>query len=151
MSKRFALGTIFACMCAIGIAYASAFLPGGAPRAAAWVMAIGTAGAMVAVLFLGAARANRLPNPALTVVFAFTFAVMVAGFCLALAAPKVSADAALWLGLPAGAASILYVVGLLPLLVLPLAYAITFDQATFSDEELESIRRRLNELREESP
>lgn len=149
MSKRFALGAIFGCMFAIGLAYASAFLPSGAPSAAAWVVAIATAGVMVAVLVLGAARGRTTVHPALTAVFVFTFVVLAAGFCLALVAPPVTPGARLWLGLPKGAAIILYVVGLLPMLVLPIAYAMTFEKTTLSAEELDALRRRLTELREE--
>lgn len=147
MNKRFALGAIFFCMLAIGVAYASAFLPGGPPRAAPWVVAIATAGVMVAVLVLGAARGSGRLHPALVAVFGATFVIVSAGFCLALAAPPVTAASRMWLGLPAGAALIMYVVGLLPLLILPVAYALTFESTTLSDDELDSLRLRLRALR----
>jgi len=145
--KRAALVTIFLSMVAIALAYASAFLPNGAPRAAAFLFAIATAALMVAVLMLGAGRADR-PLGVLKWVFAFCFIVLAAGFTLALRAPAVTASARFWLGLPYGAAIVLYGVGLLPLLVLPLAFALTFERTTLSEAELAALRARLAELHE---
>ena len=144
--KRVALFSIFLSMVAIALGYASAFLPNGAPRAAAFVFAIATAVMMVAVLVLGAGRSGR-PLGILKWVFAFCFIVLAAGFTLALRTPAVSAADRLWLGLPPGAAIILYVVGVLPLLVLPLAYALTFERTTLSEAELADLRAKLAELR----
>ena len=145
-AARAALATIFLSLLAIALVYASAFMPGGAPRAAAFVFAIATAALIVAVLVLGAARPGRRLG-VLTGVFAFCFIVLALGFTLALRAPAVTPNDRLWLGLPQGAATILYVVGLLPLLVLPLAYALTFDRTTLSETELAALRARLAELR----
>ena len=143
--RSYALAVIFLSMLAVAGAYASAFLPGGAPAIAAWVFAIATAAMMVAVLVLGAARkAARLGR--LKWVFGFCFVALAGGFCLALAAPEVTVQARLFLGLPEGAAVILFVVGLLPLLVLPVAYALTFDQ-TLGSVELEQLRARLEDMR----
>ena len=78
--------------------------------------------------------------------FVFIFAVLAVGFICALLPTDVSTDR-LYLGLPSGAAIILYIVGLLPMVVLPLAYALTFEQTTLADEELERLRAQLAELR----
>ncbi|MBA2239290.1 MAG: hypothetical protein H0W24_11405, partial [Lysobacter sp.] len=43
-------------------------------------------------------------------------------------------------GLPQRAAIIVYGVGLLPTLVLPVAYALTFEAQTLRDEDLERVR-----------
>jgi hypothetical protein len=100
---------------------------------------------IVSVLVLGASRTgDRLG--ALAWVFAFVFVVVAGGFITALRAPAVSSDAKLWLGLPQGAAIILYVIGLVPTLVLPLAYALTFDRTTLSEEELRDLREQLAQL-----
>ena len=40
-----------------------------------------------------------------------------------------------------GCAIVLFGVGLLPLLAVPLAYALTFDDQTLSEEDLERVRR----------
>ena len=145
-TKRIALAVIFVSMLAIAGGYASAFLPGGAPPAAAWVFAIATAAMMTAVLPLGAAR-NGEKLGILAWVFWFCFLALAGGFCFALLAPAPTPDAKLFLGLPAGAAIILFVVGLLPLRVLPIAYALTFDKTTLNTEELDRLRAQLAELR----
>lgn len=145
MTKRFALAAIFASMLVIGLGYASAFLPGGAPRAATYAFAIATAAVMTAILVLGAARRGRSLG-VLKYVFAFTFIVLAIGFVLALGATDES-GAKLYGGLPKGAALILYVVGLLPMALLPIAYALTFEKTAFDEAELEDIRRRLDELK----
>ena len=147
--RRFALATIFVAMLAIALGYASAFLPNGTPTAAALVFAIATAALMVAVLVLGATRSNRIGARGLGWVFAFCFVVLAVGFSLALFSPAVTPNSKLWLGLPQGAAIILYVVGVLPLLVLPIAYAVTFDRVTLSEEELDDVRRKLAQLQGE--
>jgi hypothetical protein len=69
---------------------------------------------------------------------------MAAGFCAALTSITDSQE--LWLGLPRGAAIILYIVGLVPMAVLPIAYALTFDRTTLSEAELDELRRRLRAL-----
>lgn len=145
-ARRLALAVIFLSMLAIAGGYASAFLPGGAPPLAAWIFAIATAAMMVAVLVLGAARTG-VRFGGLVWVFVFCFMALAGGFALALLAPEVTADAALYMGLPQGAAVILFVVGLMPMLVLPIAYALTFDKTTLSTEELEALRARLADLR----
>jgi hypothetical protein len=66
-----------------------------------------------------------------------------------LLSPAVTPDSRLWLGLPQGAAIILYIVGFLPLLVLPMAYAVTFDKTTLSEQELDELRMRLAALRDQ--
>lgn len=125
---------------AVGAAYASAFLPAGAPGWAPWLMAGGTAGALVAAMALGAARAGRIGR--LAYPFAFVFLALVVGFGLALGLPSAeAAEPALWLGLPPRAAVVMYGIGFLPLLVVPLAYALTFDELTLSSADWERIRR----------
>lgn len=147
--RRIALLTIFLSMLAIALGYASAFLPNGTPSAAAFVFAIATAAMMVAVLVLGAARKGGAGLGHLRWVFLFCFAVLAGGFSLALLAPAVTPAARLFIGLPQGAAIILYIVGILPLLVLPIAYALTFDKTTLSADELAELRRKLTALQAE--
>ena len=147
MNKGVAITLIFASMLVIGMAYVSAFSADGAPAWAGTATAIATAAVMVAFLIIGATRHGRVQHPVLKFVFLLTFLELAVGFVLALRAPAVTADSKLWLGLPQGAAVILYIVGLLPLLVLPLAYAFTFDSTTLSDDDLDEIRRKLAELK----
>jgi hypothetical protein len=134
------VGTLAAATVAIAAAYASACAPGGAPRWAAWAMAMGVPVALVAVMALGAARGGRVPRRLLAA-FLLVGVMLAAGFALALALPAdLGAAEPLWLGLPRRAAIVVYGVGLLPTLVLPLAYALTFDAQTLRAEDLERVR-----------
>lgn len=138
MTKRIAVvATVFATSC-IALAYASAFVPGGA-RWGAWSMVIGLATMVVSLMTLGVARRGRGVGP-LAVPLAFTFIVIVAGFGAALLLPVEVPGGRLLLGLPLRSAVVLYGVGLLPVLVLPLAYALTFDAMTLSEEDLARVR-----------
>ena len=149
MTRRFALLVIFVSMLVIGAGYASAFRDGGAPRFMTYAFAIATAAVMTAIIVLGAARKGKKLG-VLGWVFAFTFVVLAVGFSVALNQTTVTTDK-LYLGLPAGAAVILYIVGLLPMAVLPIAYALTFEKTTFDEQELEELRRKLAELKQELP
>ncbi|MHB1225291.1 MAG: hypothetical protein ACYC2G_14785 [Gemmatimonadaceae bacterium] len=139
MIRRLALGAVVASTILITLAYASAFLPAGAPPWATWAFVVGTAAMMTAMMMLGAARPGR-PLGGLWLAFLFTFVVLVGGFGIAIVLPPPTATSPLWLGLPAGAAAVLYGVGLLPLAVLPLAYALTFDDRTLSEADLARLR-----------
>lgn len=139
MIRRLALGVVVASTVLVAAAYASAFLPTGVPGWASWAFVVGTAAMMTAMMILGAARPGR-PLGVLWLAFAFTFAVLVGGFGLAILLPPPTPQSPLWLGLPPGAAVVLYGVGLLPLAVLPLAYALTFDDRTLSEADLARLR-----------
>lgn len=137
--RRFALGAMVLGTIGIAIAYATAF---GAPVVAAtgpWIMAVALPVAMVAMMTFGAVRAGRKVG-ALAIPFALVFALVAGGFLTALALPPDVAGDALWFGLPRRAAVIVYGVGLLPLFVLPIAYAFTFDSLTLSDADIERVR-----------
>ena len=138
-AKRLSLMSILAAAVLIAAAYGSAFMPGGAPGWAAWAMAIGTAVMMVACTALGAARPTGL-GP-LRIPFALTLLILAGGFGLALLLPAETGASPLFLGLPMRAAIVLLGVGLLPLVVLPIAYAATFDAMTLSEADLEEVRR----------
>lgn len=147
--QRAALAVIFLATAAIGVAYAAAWLPGGAPEWTAWLLVIGTAAVLTAAMALGAQKAGRVGR--LGWVFAFVFLVIAGGFGAALLLPPADpADPALWLGLPPRAAIILYGIGVLPFFVVPVAYALTFDERTLSEADLERVRRAARELREGS-
>lgn len=137
--RRMALAAVFASLIAIGVAYASAFLPGGAPDWAPWVMAMAIALLMAATTGLGALRGGRLGG--VWIPLAAILLLVGGGFWLALAMqPTDPADPALWLGLPRRAAVVLLGVGLLPLLFVPVGYALTFDATTFTEAALARIR-----------
>jgi hypothetical protein len=91
-------------------------------------------------MVLGAAR-GRKGIGALKLPFLFVFVVLASGFCLALGLPAVEAKGAtLLLGLPVRAAIVIYGIGLLPIVVLPVAYAITFDTQTLSEDDIAQVR-----------
>lgn len=145
MAKRSSLAALVLSTLAIAVAYGSAFLPGDPPAWGAWLMALGTATMMVASMALGAVRAGGAGR--LKIPFALTFVILAGGFAAAMLLPAEAAGAPLYFGLPLRAAVVLIGVGLLPLMVLPLAYALTFDEMTLSDEDLERVRMAARQLR----
>jgi hypothetical protein len=139
-AQRLALGAIAAAAVAIVAGYAAAFLPGGAPPWAPWLLAAGIPVMLVGTMALGAARHGRV-SARLAIPFLLVGAMLLAGFVLALVLPAdEAAHPALWLGLPRRAAIVLYGIGLLPIVVLPVAYALTFEAQTLSPEDLERVR-----------
>ena len=139
-ATRIAIALLVVSTVAIAGAYASAFGAGGPATWAAWILAVAVPLALVGVMVLGAARAGRLPG-ALGVTFAIVGLMLGGAFALALALPAdLGAREPLVFGLPRRAAIIVYGVGLLPVFVLPAAYALTFDAQTLRDEDLERVR-----------
>ena len=140
MTKRTSLAALLLATLLIAAAYASAFLPGGTPPWGPWLMAVGVPLVLVSVMVLGAVRSGsgmgRLAWP-----FAFVGGILGAGFLLALGLPAdEAAGVALYLGLPLRASIILYGIGLLPIVILPVAYALTFDAMTLNAEDVERVR-----------
>jgi hypothetical protein len=91
-------------------------------------------------MVLGATRGSKGIGQ-LKLPFLFVFVVLASGFCLALGLPITeSAGTPLLLGLPVRAAIIIYGIGLLPIVVLPVAYALTFDTQTLSEEDIARVR-----------
>jgi hypothetical protein len=148
-TKRIARLTLTLATCAIAVGYGSAFMPGGTPTWGPWMLALGIPAALGGIMVLGAARGKggvgRLAIP-----FAFVIVTLVVGFCLALALPaNEGPDSNLWLGLPARAAIVVYGIGLMPVVVLPVAYALTFETQTLTSEDVERVRE-LGRLRVDS-
>lgn len=139
-TRRAALVALVVGIAAIAIGYAAAFSPGGTPAWAPWLLALGIPVALGAVMILGAARGRMGIGP-LKIPFAFVVAVLAIGFCAALALPATEGPLSkLWLGLPPRAAIVIYGIGLLPIVVLPVAYALTFETQTLSAEDVERVR-----------
>lgn len=136
MTHRFALAALVLGTLLIAAAYAAQMILGAAPGWAPWAYLVGMSTSMLAMLVLGAARTRggvgRLALP-----IAFIYAVLLAGFGMALTlAPETSAAAPLWLGLPRRAAIVIYGIGVLPLFLLPIAYAMTFESMTLREEDM---------------
>jgi hypothetical protein len=148
MTRRLALGSLLIAITAIAIGYGGAFIKSGTPIWAPWLLALGIPVALGAIMILGAARGNHGIG-ALTFPFAFVVLVLAVGFGAALALPGADGPLSrLWLGLPARAAIVIYGIGLLPIVILPIAYAMTFEAMTLSAQDLERVRAigRENEL-----
>jgi hypothetical protein len=91
-------------------------------------------------MVLGAARGSKGIG-ALKIPILLVFVMLGSGFCLALALPPSEArNAALFLGLPLRAAIIVYGTGLLPTLILPIVYALTFETQTLSEGDIAKVR-----------
>ena len=146
-TRQGSLVALIAGILAIAVGYAAAFLPGGTPGWAPWLLAIGIPLALGAIMILGAARGRTGVGP-LKYPFAFVVAVLAVGFCAALALPATESPLSkLWLGLPARAAIVIYGIGLLPIIVLPVAYALTFETQTLSAEDVERVRELARDSR----
>lgn len=139
-TRRTALVALIAGILAIATGYAAAFLDGWPPIWAPWLLALGIPIALGAIMILGAAR-GRLGIGPLKVPFAFVVAILAIGFCAALALPATESPLSeLWLGLPARAAIVIYGIGLLPIIILPVAYALTFETQTLNAEDVARVR-----------
>jgi drug/metabolite transporter (DMT)-like permease len=149
MTRRTALAALLAGTLLIAAGYGSAFLPGDPPAWAAWALGVGNALVMVAAMALGAARAGRGIGR-LKWAFAFVFLVLAGGFGAVMVLPDETPASPLYFGLPLRAAIVLIGVGLLPLLVLPLAYALTFDEMTLGEDDLARVRAAALALREQA-
>jgi hypothetical protein len=140
VTRRVSLITLFISILAIAAGYAAAFSKNGTPTWAPWLLALGIPISLGAIMILGAVRGSRGIGP-LKFPFAFVVLVLAIGFVAALALPATEGPLSkLWLGLPTRAAIVIYGVGLLPIIVLPVAYALTFETLTLSAEDLERVR-----------
>lgn len=142
MTRSAALAGLVAGVLLIALAYAAVFAIGSTPPWAVWSYMIGTSTTMLAMMVLGAAR-GRGGIRRLLIPFVLIYAVLLVGFGAVLVMPPETAASTLWLGLPARTAIVLYGIGVLPLFLLPLAYAYTFDTMTMSEGDL----ARIAELR----
>jgi hypothetical protein len=148
MSRRPTLGALFISIAAIAAGYGGAFSKGGTPAWAPWLLALGIPVALGAIMILGALRGSGGIG-ALRFPFALVILILAIGFGAALALPAADGPLSqLWLGLPPRAAVVIYGIGLLPIIILPIAYAMTFEEMTLSADDLERVRAmgRDNEL-----
>lgn len=140
MTRRITVAMLFAAVLAIGLGYFGAFTKNGPSPWSAWVVAIAVPVSLVAIMILGALRGpngiGRLKIP-----FAFVALILIIGFVAAIALPATESSASkLWLGLPLRAAIVIYGIGLLPIVVLPVAYALTFETQTLNADDVERVR-----------
>ncbi|MEO6447309.1 MAG: hypothetical protein ABIZ91_03360 [Gemmatimonadaceae bacterium] len=137
---RAALVVFVTAVMAIGAAYGATLWLGAAPAFAPWALAYGSGAAMAAVFALGATRAGKL-SATLVVAFVLVFVVVSGSFALALGLPAAEgAGGPMLLGLPRRTAIVLYGVGVLPMFLLPLLYAFTFDRGILTEADIARVR-----------
>ncbi len=138
MNRRFAIRALVAGVLLLALAYGAQLVLGRTPRWMVWTYLLGMSTTMLGMLVLGVARRHagvgRLALP-----FLFIYAVLLAGFGLALGLDGETATDPLWLGLPRRAAIVIYGIGVLPLFLLPIAYALTFETMTLREEDMERV------------
>ena len=138
--KRPVLRLLVLSVAMIALAYAGAFLPGHLPVWAPWLLAIGSNGVIMSLMALGAMRNDTLPS-SLVVTFIGLFILCAGAFVVALALPvNEGATGPLLFGLPLRTGIVLYGIGVVPIAVLPLAYALTFESSTLNAGDLERVR-----------
>ena len=124
----------------VAMAYAAMFVTASPPTWAAVSLAIGANGVIMSLMALGAVRRDTMPR-SLVWTFAGLFVLCAGCFVVALLLPaQEGAGGELFLGLPVRTALVLYGVGVVPIAVLPFAYAFTFESSTLSEEDLERVR-----------
>lgn len=127
-------------------AYLVAIALGPATPAVAWLAMIGIAASLSGTLVIGALRNDRLSRPAVLAAIVLLLVPLVA-FGGALLLPAESAAGPLMLGLPRRAALVLLGVGVLPLFILPFAYAHDTNSAPLDAEALTALRAEADRLR----
>jgi hypothetical protein len=125
---------------AAGYAALFAVAPSPAPQWASISLAIGANGLIMSLMALGAVRHDTMPR-SLVITFVGLFVLCGGAFVVALLMPaQEGAGGPLLLGLPLRTAIVLYSVGVVPIAVLPFAYALTFESSTLSEEDLARVR-----------
>lgn|SRR5690349_19948298 len=150
-ARRVAIVILFVSITAIAVAYGAALVTRGASTLAPWVAAIAIPLALTAIMILGAVRGDKGIGR-LGIPFGFVALILIVGFLAALMLPaNESATSDLWLGLPVRAAIVIYGIGVLPIIVLPVAYALTFETQTLTADDVERVRElgRANARNEE--
>jgi hypothetical protein len=109
----------------VGVAYAATVGAGAAPGWASWFLAFGSAACSAGLFVVGAASHGPI-RPLVAWLLAALFVVIFGAFGagLAMRVPE-GAPEGLVLGLPLRLAIVFYGIGVLPLLVLPLVFAMT--------------------------
>jgi hypothetical protein len=135
--KSFILSLVVLSLLVVGAGYAGSFA--GAAWAP-WCLAIGTCGALMSLMALGAVRRGRIA-PSLRIVFVAMFLFCAGCFCVALAMPaNEGVGGTLLFGFPMRSTIVLLGVAIVPILVLPMAWALTFDSSMLSEADLQRLR-----------
>lgn len=129
-------------------AYLVAMTSGPDAAAIPWLAMIGIAATLSGTLVIGALRHGRIsPNAALAAIVLLV--VPLGAFAAALLLPAETATGPLLFGLPRRAAIVLFGIGVLPLFILPFAYARDTTAESLSAESLAALRDEAARLRGE--
>jgi hypothetical protein len=138
--KRLLVRLLVASLGLVAASYAAIFVAPTAPSWAPIALATGANGVIVTLMAIGATKRDTLPR-SLVYTFIGTFLLCAGAFVLALLMPaNEGAGAPLLLGLPVRTAIVLYGAGVLPIAILPFAYAFTFESSTLDDADLARVR-----------
>ena len=138
--KRPLIRLLALCCGLVALAYAAMFLSATAPAWAPIALAVGANGVIMTLMAIGAVRRDTMPR-SLVWTFIGLFVLCAGAFVVALLMPAQEAvGGPLMLGLPLRSAIVLYGVGVVPIAILPLAYALTFESSTLSEDDLVRVR-----------
>jgi hypothetical protein len=138
--KRILIRLLVASCCLVALAYVAVFVSGAGVTWAPWALAVGANGVIMSLMAIGAVRHDTLPR-SLVWTFVGLFVLCAGAFLTALALPAAEgANGTLLLGLPLRTAIVLYGVGVVPIFILPFAYALTFESSTLSEDDLDRVR-----------
>ena len=112
----------------------------------AWLAIVGISASLSGTLVIGATRNGQLSRPA-TLAALVLLLVPLTAFSAALMLPTESSTSTLILGLPRRAALVLLGVGVLPLFILPFAYASDTNNAPLDAQALTALRAEAERLR----
>ena len=121
------------------LAYGSAWF--GAPTWGVWCMIVGSALCMASATAMGAANSHVRPAR-VAMAAGFLFVVIAAGFGVPLLLAPDAVDAPLVLGLPLRVAIEFYGIGLLPVFMMPVLFAIEFKSDGLDEAALAELRDR---------
>ncbi|HET7188561.1 MAG TPA: hypothetical protein VFI52_10415 [Gemmatimonadaceae bacterium] len=137
--KRVLIRLLVASCCLVALSYAAVFA-GARGGWAPWTLAIGANGVLMSLMAIGAVRRDTLPR-SLVWTFGGMFVFCAGCFVAALALPAAEgANGPLLFGLPLRTAIVLYGIGVVPIFILPFAYALTFESSTLSEADLHRVR-----------
>jgi hypothetical protein len=137
--KRTLIRLLVASCILVALSYAAVFA-GARNGWAPWALAVGANGVIMSLMAIGAVRRDTLPR-SLVWTFIGLFVFCAGCFVVALGLPAAEgANGPLLLGLPLRTAIVLYGIGVVPIFVLPLAYALTFESSTLSEGDLDRVR-----------
>jgi hypothetical protein len=145
--KRSLVRLLVLSCCLVAVGYAAVFFAAPIPMWAPVALAVGANGVIMTLMAIGAVRHDTMPR-ALAWTFIGLFVLCAGAFVAALLLPaREGAGGPLLLGLPLRTAIVLYAVGVVPIAVLPFAYALTFESSTLSEADLARVRAANDSMR----